>query len=64
MKIDDFFVIPETDEEEKFVDEEIDFLLDVSIKKRDEIKDKTTYADLVRDCFNKWQNNEACVISL
>jgi len=54
MKYSDFFVIPETDLDEKFVDEEIKFLIDKSIYKREEFKNKHEYAKSIRAHYDSW----------
>jgi|AntAceMinimDraft_10_1070366.scaffolds.fasta_scaffold177356_3 hypothetical protein len=50
----DFYVQPENDLDEEFVDQEIDFLIKVSILERQEIKDAGEYAKIVKAKYINW----------
>ena len=50
----DFCMDPENKLDEEFIDSELDFLIDVSIKHADRIKDKTEYATIVKERYKLW----------
>lgn len=54
MKIGDFYIVPESIEEDKFIDQEIDFLLDLSLRGHDYIKNKDEYGKIVLNRLNIW----------
>jgi hypothetical protein len=63
MLIKDFYVVPENNVDEKFVDEEIGFLIDVSIRNRNSFKNNMEYKEVVEERYNSWleKNNEATI---
>jgi len=54
-----FCIIPENAIEEEFIEHEIKFLIDVSIHKQHEIKDKDTYIKIVKNRFIDWLNKDS-----
>jgi hypothetical protein len=63
MLIKDFYVVPENNVDERFVDEEIGFLIDVSIRNRNSFKNDMEYKEVVEERYNSWleKNNEATI---
>jgi hypothetical protein len=56
MKIREFYVIPESKEDEVFIEQEMDFLLDVSLRRRREIQTKENYEDLILRRMGSWRS--------
>jgi hypothetical protein len=54
MLIKDFYVVPENNVDERFVDEEIGFLIDVSIRNRNSFKNDMEYKEVVEERYNSW----------
>jgi hypothetical protein len=54
-----FCVLPENDLDEKFIEQEIKFLIKVSILNQQEIKDAKEYAKIVSDRYSIWLLKEA-----
>lgn len=61
MKIKNFYIIPESRLDDQFIDEELDYLLEISLHRRNEIKTKEEYEKLVIQRFNSWQLKEISV---
>jgi len=53
MQINEFYVIPETEEEERSIDDDIEFLLDVSLRHVN--LTFTHYKEIINDRFNEWR---------
>jgi len=58
MKIKDLYVIPETDMDLQFVEEEIGFLLNLSIYNDKVYSDRNEYKRLVKTRFDFWKSNK------
>ena len=56
MKFGDFFVVPESKQEDSFIDDEIKFLLKVSFREREQIKSIEEYKKLVEQRYDQWLN--------
>jgi len=56
MLIEDFYVIPENDIDEHFITDELSFLIDISIKRRQQIGTIDNYKKLVQNQYNTWAN--------
>lgn len=56
MKIEDLYVIPETDMDLRFIEEEIRFLLNLSIYNDSVYEDKNEYKRLVRAHLDIWRS--------
>lgn len=54
MLIKEFYVIPENEIDELFIDEEMSFLIDVSIKNRSSINSVEDYKKLIENKYNAW----------
>lgn len=57
MKIEDLYVVPETDIDLKFIEEEIRFLLNLSIYNDSVYKDRNEYKRLVKTHLDIWNSN-------
>jgi len=57
MQIKDFYVIPETEEETIFIDKNIEFFLDLSIRQTEYLS-LTKYNELVIGRFNNWKEGK------
>jgi hypothetical protein len=65
MLIKDFYVVPENNIDERFVDEEIGFLIDVSIRNRSRFNSVEEYIEVVEKKYNDWvKSNNVGTISL
>lgn len=53
----DFCIQPETELDEEFVESEIKFLLDVSLRRQDEIKNAIEYAYIIKQHYKIWLEN-------
>jgi hypothetical protein len=56
MKIKEFYVVPETKEEHQFVEEDIKFFLDISLRSDSELT-IIKYEELIISRFNEWRIN-------
>jgi len=56
MKIKDLYVIPETDMDLRFIEEEMRFLLDLSIYNDSVYEDRGEYKRLVRAHLDIWKS--------
>ena len=54
MLIKEFYVIPENEIDELFIDEEMSFLIDISIKNRNAIDSIEEYKKLIENKYNAW----------
>ena len=54
MKFGDFFIVPESQQEDTFIDEEIKYLLKISFREREKIKSTDEYQKLVEQRYNAW----------
>jgi len=57
MLIKDFYVVPENNIDERFVDEEIGFLIDVSIRNRRKFNSVDEYVEVVERKYNDWMKS-------
>lgn len=57
MQIKKFYIIPETNDEVKFADENILFLLDLSLRRKDTLP-LNSYTALITECFNNWKEEK------
>lgn len=56
MQIGDFYVVTETKDEDDFVDDNIELLLDMSLRQRTTISTKE-YSTIITNLFNEWRRN-------
>jgi len=54
MIIKEYYVIPENDTDERFVTEEMSFLIDVSVKNRDKFETVEDYQNSIKNRYNNW----------
>ncbi len=54
MRYSNFFIVPESDLDEKFIEEEMTFLITNSIHKRNDFKDKHEYAETIKSYYANW----------
>jgi len=50
----DFCIQPETKIDEEFIEQEMDFLIEVSIKNQELYKDTASYAAVVKQRYSTW----------
>jgi len=58
MRVGDFYIVPESKEEDDFIDSELNFLLDLSLRGKETIKTKDEYGKIVLDRFNAWNKGK------
>ena len=61
MRYSNFFIIPESELDEKYIEDEMSFLIDKSIHKRSNFKDKYEYAEIIKTHYANWMNKAISV---
>lgn len=56
MQIGDFYVVTETKDEDDFVNDNIELLLDISLRQRTKISAKE-YSVIITNLFNEWRKD-------
>lgn len=54
MRYSNFFIIPESELDERYIEEEMTFLITNSIHKRNDFKDKYEYAETIKIHYTNW----------
>ena len=58
MQIKDFCVVPENELDNEYVEEEMDFLLEVSIRRQHEIGSVEKYREIVEEHYANWLDKD------
>jgi len=58
MQIKEFYIVPENKLDETFIDDEMSFLIDVSIRQRDKFTSVSEYIDKINNRYDLWLDKQ------